>query len=172
LRQPLTGIGTKAAAARRFLSQTPPDIDRSRRIQDDIVRATSQTNEAIESIRTLFKDADQSQSSVNVNEVVSECLLTLKQEFDERTIAVRADLDGSLPLIAGHRGQLREVIFNLMQNAIEAMEAQSNGERNLRLETKRQDQGEITISVQDTGPGIEQQSMTRIFDAFVTTKDK
>ena len=52
------------------------------------------------------------------------------------------------------------------------MEASSSGGRNLTLETKRQDQGEVTISVQDTGPGIEQQSTTTIFDAFVTTKDK
>jgi len=172
LRQPLTGIGTRASAARRFLAQMPPDIDRVQRIHDDIVRATSQTNEAIESIRTLFKDADQPQSAINLNELIVECFQSLQQEFDEHGIAARIDLDPSLPLIAGHRGQLREVVLNLLQNAIEAMEAPSNGGRNLRLETKRQDQGEVTISVQDTGPGIEQQSMTRIFDAFVSTKDK
>jgi signal transduction histidine kinase len=172
MRQPLTGIGTRASAARRFLAQSPPDIDRVQRIQDDIVRTTLLTNEAIESIRALFKDADQPQSLVNMNEVVSECLLTMKQELDERMVAVRADLDGSLPLIAGHRGQLREAVLNLMQNAIEAMEASAKGGRNLMLETKRQDQGEVIISVQDTGPGLEQQSTTKIFDAFVTTKDK
>jgi len=87
-------------------------------------------------------------------------------------IAVRTYLDASLPLIAGHRGQLREVVLNLMQNAMEAMEGSGNGGRNLRLETRRQDHGEVTILVQDTGPGIEQQNTTRIFDAFVTTKDK
>jgi len=172
MRQPLTGIGTRASAARRFLAQMPPDIDRVQRIHDDIVRATSQTNEAIESIRTLFKDADQPQDLLNLNELIVECFQSLQQEFDEHGIAGRIDLDPSLPLITGHRGQLREVVLNLLQNAIEAMEAPSNGGRNLRLETKRQDQGEVTISVQDTGPGIEQQSMTRIFDAFVSTKDK
>jgi signal transduction histidine kinase len=150
----------------------PPDIDRVQRIHDDIVRATSQTNEAIESICTLFKDADQPQSLLNLNELIVECFQSLQQEFDEHGIAARIDLDPSLPLITGHRGQLREVVLNLMQNAIEAMEGSANGGRNLRLETKRQDQGEVTISVQDTGPGIEQQSMTRIFDAFVSTKDK
>ena len=51
----------------------PPDIDRVQRIHDDIVRATSQTNEAIESIRTLFKDADQPQSAINLNELIVEC---------------------------------------------------------------------------------------------------
>ena len=73
MRQPLTGIGIRASAARRFLAQMPPDIDRVQRIHDDIVRATSQTNEAIESIRTLFKDADQPQSAINLNELIVEC---------------------------------------------------------------------------------------------------
>jgi signal transduction histidine kinase len=172
MRQPLTGIGTRASAARRFLAQTPPDIDRIQRIQDEIVSATSQTNEEIESIGALFKDADQPQSLINMNEIIAQCIQTLRQELDKQKITVRTDLDASLPLIAGHRGQLREVVLNLMQNAIEAMEASANGGRNLTLETKRQDQGEVTISVQDTGPGLEQESKTRIFDAFVTTKDK
>src|SRR6516164_8186192 len=172
MRQPLTGIGTRASAARRFLTQAPPDIDRAKRFQDDIVRATSQTNDAIESIRALFKDADQPQSLINLNEVIVECFQTLQQELDEHSIAGRIDLDPTLPLITGHRAQLREAILNIMQNAIEAMGASANGGRNLRLESRRQDQGEVTISVQDTGPGLEQQSTTRIFDAFVTTKDK
>src|SRR6516164_1374600 len=172
MRQPLTGIGTRASAARRFLAQAPPDIDRIQRIHDEIVSATSQTNEAIESIGALFKDADQQQSLINMNEIIAQCIQTLRQELDKQMITVRTDLDASLPLIAGHRGQLREVVLNVMQNAIEAMEASANGGRNLTLETKRQDQGEVTISVHDTGPGIEQRSTTKIFDAFVTTKDK
>jgi signal transduction histidine kinase len=106
-----------------------------------------------------------------MNEVISDCLLTLKQELDEQMIAVSIELDGSLPAVAGHRGQLREVILNLMQNAIEAMDGSANEARNLRLETNRQDD-EVTICVQDTGPGIEQQSTTKIFDAFITTKEK
>jgi signal transduction histidine kinase len=171
MRQPLTGIGTRASAARRFLAQAPPDIDRAKRIQDDIISATSQTNEAIESIRALFKDADQPQSLLNLNELIVECFQSLQQELDEHGIAGRIALDPSLPLIAGHRVQLREAVLNIMQNAIEAMGASANGGRNLRLETKR-DRGEVTISVQDTGPGLEQESTTRIFDAFVTTKDK
>jgi len=172
MRQPLTGIGTKASAARRFLSQTQPDIDRVQRIHDDIVRATSQTNEAIESIRALFKDADQPQSPINLNDLIVECFQSLQQELDQHGIAGRIDLDPTLPLIAGHRGQLREAVLNIMQNAIEAMAASENGGQNLKLETKRQDQGEVIISVQDTGPGLGQQSTTKIFDAFVTTKDK
>jgi signal transduction histidine kinase len=172
MRQPLTGIGTRASAARRFLVQSPPDIDRVQRIQDEIVGAASHANEAIESVRALFKDADQPQSVINLNELIVECFQTLQQELDEHGIAGRIDLDPTLPLIAGHRGQLREAVLNIMQNAVEAMEPSESGGRNLMLETKRQDQGEVIISVQDTGPGLEQQSTTKIFDAFVTTRDK
>jgi len=172
MRQPLTGIGTRASAARRFLAQSPPDIDRVQRIQDEIVGAASHANEAIESVRALFKDADQPQSPINLNDLIVECFQSLQQELDQHGIAGRIDLDPTLPLIAGHRGQLREAVLNIMQNAIEAMAASENGGRNLKLETKRRDQGEVIISVQDTGPGLEQQSTTKIFDAFVTTKDK
>jgi signal transduction histidine kinase len=172
MRQPLTGIGTRASAARRFLAQSPPDIDRLQRIHDEIVGAASHANEAIESVRALFKDADQPQSPINLNDLIVECFQSLQQELDQHGIAGRIDLDPTLPLIAGHRGQLREAVLNIMQNAIEVMAASENGGRNLKLETKRQDQGEVIISVQDTGPGLEQQSTTKIFDAFVTTKDK
>ncbi len=172
MRQPLTGIGTRASAARRFLVQSPPDIDRVQRIQDEIVGAASHANEALESVSALFKDADQPRSVINLNELIVECFQTLQQELKEHGIVGRIDLDPTLPLIAGHRGQLREAVLNIMQNAVEAMEASESGRRNLMLETKRQDQGEVIISVQDTGPGLEQQSTTKIFDAFVTTKDK
>jgi len=172
MRQPLTGIGTRASAARRFLEQSPPDIDRVQRIQDEIVGAASHANEAIESIRALFKDADQPQSAINLNELIVECFQTLQQELDEHGITGRIDRDPTLPLIAGHRGQLREAVLNIIQNAIEAMAASEDGGRNLMLETKRQGQDEVIISVQDTGPGLEQQSTAKIFDPFVTTKDK
>ena len=172
MRQPLTGIGTRASAARRFLAQAPPDIDRAKRIQDDIISATSQTNDAIESIRALFKDADQPENLINLNDVIVECYQILHHELDEHRVVGRIDLDPTLPLIAGHRAQLREAVLNIMQNAIEAMAASADEGRNLTLGTKRQDQGEVVISVQDTGPGLEQQSTAKIFDAFVTTKDK
>jgi signal transduction histidine kinase len=172
MRQPLTGIGTRASAARRFLVQSPPDIDRVQRIQDEIVGAASHANEALESVSALFKDADQPQSVINLNELIVECFQTLQQELKEHGIVGRIDLDPTLPLVAGHRGQLREAVLNIMQNAVEAMEASESGGRNLMLETKRQNQAEVIISVQDTGPGLERQNTAKIFDAFVTTKDK
>lgn len=72
----------------------------------------------------------------------------------------------------GHKGQLREVIVNLAQNSIDAMVAVVDGNRQLRIETTRNGARAITISVEDTGPGIDPKNYSRIFDAFVTTKSK
>jgi signal transduction histidine kinase len=72
-------------------------------------------------------------------------------------------------LIAGHKGQLHEVVLNLVQNAIDAMDGVSGAPRILRLSTEHHDR-EVAIAVEDSGPGIDPQEMFRIFDSFFTTK--
>jgi signal transduction histidine kinase len=77
-----------------------------------------------------------------------------------------------LPSIIAHEGQLREVILNLMQNAIDAMKGFSGRRRILRIETDRHGDEAIVISVEDTGPGIEPEKIKSIFDPFFSTKAK
>jgi signal transduction histidine kinase len=76
----------------------------------------------------------------------------------------------NVPLVMGHRGQLQEVILNLVRNAIEAMDAIKDGGRVLRVRTERHGDDAIVVSVEDSGPGIDPQKIGGIFDAFVTTK--
>jgi signal transduction histidine kinase len=68
----------------------------------------------------------------------------------------------------GHKGQLQEVMINLLQNAIEAMNA-TNDRRSLRLSTERRGNS-IFVEVKDSGPGIDRTKLNRVFDAFFTTK--
>src|SRR5262249_6401650 len=76
------------------------------------------------------------------------------------------------PLVFGHRGQLHEVLLNLIRNAIEAMEAVKDGRRMLQLRTEKNGRDAIAIEVEDTGPGIDKEKLEDIFEAFVTTKPK
>ena len=172
VRQPLTGISTKSAAARRFLSRAPPDIPRVQAILDEVTSAGFRTNEVIESVRALFQINDQEQSPVDVNAVTLEALQILRKDFEDHDINITTRLALELPPIMGHKGQLREVIVNLAQNSIDAMVAVVDGNRQLRIETTRNGARAITISVEDTGPGIDPKNYSRIFDAFVTTKSK
>ena len=76
----------------------------------------------------------------------------------------------TLPQIVGHRGQLQEVIINLLQNAVEAMDAIKDDRRILTVRTQRDRDKAIAVEVEDTGPGIDANSRDKVFDAFVTTK--
>jgi signal transduction histidine kinase len=67
---------------------------------------------------------------------------------------------------------LREVIINVAQNAIDAMADVVDRRRQVRIETTRNGRRGVTISVEDTGPGIDPKNHNKVFDAFVTTKPK
>jgi signal transduction histidine kinase len=85
----------------------------------------------------------------------------------------RSGLSGwtpELPLVPGHSGQPQEVMLNLIRNAIDAMDSVTDRARVLRVRTERDGREAIAVSVEDSGPGIDQQKLHSIFDAFVTTK--
>ena len=84
-------------------------------------------------------------------------------------ITTHAELASELPVVMGHKGQLQEVFVNLIQNAIEAMDAIKD-DRILRVRTEHDGDNTIIASVEDSGPGIDPSRLENIFDAFVTTK--
>ena len=92
---------------------------------------------------------------VDINAVTLEALQSLRKDFEDHDINITTRLALELPPIMGHKGQLREVIINLAQNSIDAMVAVVDGSRQLRIETSRNGARAITISVEDTGPGID-----------------
>jgi signal transduction histidine kinase len=172
IRQPLTAISTKSAAARRFLARVPTDIERVGGILDDIGKSTLRVNEVIGSVGALFRRASPEQQSIDVNDLVIGGLQLLGKELADRSITVDTQLTSELPPIMGHKGQLQEVILNLVQNSIDAMRTMTAKPRMLHVRTAPHGRDAIAISVEDTGPGIEEKTLSRVFDAFVTTKTK
>jgi C4-dicarboxylate-specific signal transduction histidine kinase len=75
-----------------------------------------------------------------------------------------------LPLVDGHEGQLQEVIINLVQNALDAMDSTSDRSRVLRIKTERRGSDAVVVAVEDSGPGVDPKQLDNIFTAFVTTK--
>jgi signal transduction histidine kinase len=101
-----------------------------------------------------------------MNGIIQEMLTLLKGEADRYPIAMRTDLSAELPKIMVDRVQLQQVFMNLMLNAIEAMK-DSGGE--LTVKSELQD-GQLQVSVSDTGAGLPSQEAEQIFSAFFTTK--
>lgn len=170
LKQPLTAIVTKGSAARRFLERAPSEIPRVQAILGEIVSASFRANEVLENIQGLFGH-DQEPHPTDINELIRDSLRLIHEQLERHRITILTQLAADMPAVPAHKGQLQEVIINLLQNSIDAMEAVEKP-RLLHIETERRGPGAIGISISDSGKGIDARVIDSIFDAFVTTKAK
>ncbi len=122
VRQPLASIASNGGAALRFLGHAPPNLDETRSALDSIVSDSHRASQVFENIRALFGKADQRQEPLDVNELALGVLRTLRDELKDNAITTHAALNSELPPVMGHKGQLQEVLVNLIRNAIDAME--------------------------------------------------
>ena len=155
VRQPLTAIAMRGAAAQRYLNRTPPNFHAAGRSLGAMVNASMRASEIFDSIRALFSNVDPEQQPIDVNQLAAEALDLLREELNAYGIETSMQQAPQLQPIMAHKGQLREVFINLMQNAIDAMKTVSDRPRILRIRTDRHGNEAIVISVEDTGPGID-----------------
>jgi signal transduction histidine kinase len=170
VRQPLTAIAANGGAASRYLQKVPVDIVEVRAALNRMIEECHRTSAVFESIRALFGSRNQRKQLLNLNEVVLEVLESLRGELDDCDVTTYPDLMVELPLIDGHRTQLQEVIANLIHNAVQAMSGTTNRARVLKVTSKLHRRNAIEVSIEDSGPGISQKRLRKMFDAFVTTK--
>jgi GAF domain-containing protein len=170
VRQPLAGIVSNGGAALRFLRRVPPDLDEARSALNSIVRDSHRASQVFDNLAALFGKAEQQHVPINLNELAAGVLEMLRSDLKARAVSVQTALAPELPLVLGHRGQLQEVLINLVRNAIEAMDTVADGRRLLQLRTECHDDRAILLAVEDSGPGIDGDELDGIFDAFVTTK--
>jgi signal transduction histidine kinase len=170
VRQPLGAIAAHGSAALRFLDHAPPNLDEVRLALNEMVRNSHHTSGIFDNLRALFGSTNSGYEHLDVNELTLSVLRIVREELVEHDIAAEVELAPNLPLIMGHRGQLQEVLINLVRNAIEAMSAIRDGHRILHVGTNRHDNKAIIISVRDSGPGIDPEVLDRLFEVFVTTK--
>jgi DNA-binding PadR family transcriptional regulator len=114
-----------------------------------------------------LKGAPPEHELLDVNELIGEMLVLLRSEANRYSIDVRTDLASELPAVTADRVQLQQVLMNLMLNGIEAMK-DTGGEHT--IETELVQDGQLLISVSDTGVGLPAGKTDQIFNAFITTK--
>jgi len=168
IKQPLGAIVANANAGLRWLTRTPPSLGEARDTLKDIAVAGHRANEVVQSVRAMFSRTDQAGVALDVNDLIRETIALARDDLEAASVSVELELASQVPLISGHRGQLQQVILNLVTNATEAMRTVS--ERALRIGSKPFNTNGLEVMVEDSGTGIQEKDIDRIFDAFFTTK--
>jgi PAS domain S-box-containing protein len=168
LKQPIAAAITNAKTCLRWLAREHPDIEGAREAMMRVVKDGNRAAEIINRLRSFYKKgAPLERELVDVNEVVREMLELLRSEAARYSICVRTDLTAELPRVTADRVQLQQVVMNLMLNGIEAMK-DTGGE--LTVKSERGENGELLMSISDSGVGLPSEKADQIFDAFFTTK--
>jgi signal transduction histidine kinase len=168
IKQPIAASITSANACLRWLEQDPPNLGRARSAANRIRQDGDRAAAVIDSVRSFYKKAPTTERRmVDIKSIIREMIVLLRNEAVRRSITVHPELETELPNIRADRVQLQQVLMNLMLNALEAME-DTGGE--LRIGAHLNVEGELVISISDTGIGLPAESIERIFDAFHSTK--
>ena len=168
IRQPITTVLGSGYAARRWLER--PDIQEALQAIDHIIKAATKAGDIITGLRALVKKAPARIESFDMNQAIREVIVITRGEAAKNNVSVAMELAEELSSIQGDRVQLQQVILNLVINAIEAMSGIPDGPRDLLIRTAKSEPDSVTITVFDTGPGLDPEHAMRAFDAFYTTK--
>src|ERR1700730_8967727 len=150
IKQPLSGMVTNAEAGLRWL-------------------CGKRAGAVIEGIRAIFKKDAGNRTSLDVKELITEALALVRDELQKHRVSVRVEPNERLPRVKGDRVQLRQVLLNLVTNAIDSMAAKDE-RRLLYVSSELLDGADVVVSVADTGTGIGAQELERIFNPLFTTK--
>jgi signal transduction histidine kinase len=169
VRQPLTAMVTSADAGFRFLDRSTPNLDRAKEAFKLIAADGHRAGAVVENIRANFRHDVRTRTSLDVNELIRETLALERSDLEKHRIRVQAEPNKQLSEVRGNRGQLQQVLLNLIANAIYAMAAKDEP-RVLCVKSEAYQGDSVMVSVTDTGTGVSPQDIDRIFNPLFTTK--
>ena len=144
----------------------------ARDIKDNVQRAAGIINH----MRDFSRQSEVVKTRVNINDPINDVFKIMGHQLKTHGVALELDLDPDLPDILAEHNRLEQVIVNLVNNALDAMDEkqqQAEGqpvEKLLRVSSRAKD-GEVLITVADTGIGMTQELMDKMFEPFFTTKE-
>lgn len=168
INQPIAAAITNSNTCLRWLTRDPPDVEEARQAASRIVKDATRAADIIRRIRLLFQKGAPQQELVDVNAVIREMTVLLRNAATQYSIPIRTQTAENLPPVKADRVQLQQVFMNLMLNGIEAMkDMHPPGELTIKSQTEN---GELLFSVSDTGVGLPTEQADQIVNPFFTTK--
>ena len=168
--QPLTGLASSGNACLHWLSGETPNLQAARNSVERMINASNRAGEIISRIRAMVQKSSTRRDRLNINDTTFEVIALIRSDIQGNRILLRTELSDDVPLVYGDRVQLQQVILNLLMNAIEAMSTTDEEHRELLIRSVKDDSNGVLVEVRDSGPGLDQTALDRLFEAFYTTK--
>jgi PAS domain S-box-containing protein len=169
IRQPISAALTNAKTCLRWLARDEPNLLEAREAASRIVKDVTRGADILSKLSALFKKGSMQRDVVDVNELIREMIALLRGEATRYSVSLHEELDADLPAVTVDRVQFQQVLMNLMVNGIDAMK-DVDGSRELSIKSQPGQNGQLMVSVSDTGVGLPPRQADQIFNAFFTTK--
>ncbi|MGM4905443.1 PAS domain-containing sensor histidine kinase [Tardiphaga sp. 866_E4_N2_3] len=167
--QPLAAIVANSHACQRWLTATPPNIERASRTVERVIRDANGAADVVSRIRALFKQSGDKRNVSTLKSVIAEVCDLIIEEANRRETRIVIDVEPNLPLVAIDRVQIQQVLSNLIRNAIDAMDGVV-GDKVIRVRVSCRSDDMVQIAVSDMGPGVA--FPDRVFQPFFSTKEQ
>jgi PAS domain S-box-containing protein len=171
IKQPIAAAHINAKTCLRWLRHDQPNIEEAGEAVSRIIQDVTRASEIISRIRVLFKKGESERVWVDVNEVIQEMVSLMRSEAVRRAISIRTELMSELPNVRADRVQLQQVFMNLMLNGLDAID-EGNVPGDLTIKSQRNPDGQVLVSVSDTGVGLPPERADKVFEVFFTTKSQ
>ncbi len=169
-RQPLNALGANIqdlpdAYAHGELSDTY-----LKKVSGDSMRLINQMSQTIDAFRNFFRP-DTHKEPFSVVHAIERTLKMLSPTLENSRVSVSTDFRAD-PVVEGYPSEFSQVILHLMSNAVDAMLERQSKVRNIRIRVEATDEGRARIELCDSGGGIEEPLVARLFEPYVSTKQK
>lgn len=168
--QPLTAIINYTRGCVRYLENSAHDKDQLKNVMQKAVVQAERAGEIIQRLKNFFCKGQLVKTPCKINNVIRETVSFIKNELSVSKTKVDFAFDKHIPLIFIDKIQIQQVLLNLMQNAIEAMQQSHIKEKRIHILTKPINAEMLEITINDTGPGFSKEIMHKAFMPFFTTK--
>jgi len=167
---PIGAIVTNASAGQRLIAAGKIEIEELKDLLADIVADGHRAREVIQGIRNMVRKSESSRALIPITEVIRDLLRIMRADAAERKVTISEEIDSTTGSVMADPVQLLQVLLNLTMNAFEAMSAIDPDARRLVIRAGRNGDGQVFVSVRDSGPGFPGGIVEQLFEPFFSTK--
>jgi len=167
---PIGAIVANARAAQRSIAAGKIGTEELTELLTDIVADGRRAGEVIQGIRNMVRKGKPRRALIRIGDTIRELLRIVHADAIGREIEVNAEVDSDAGQVWGDPVQILQVLLNLAINSFEAMTAVPSDARRLAIHAGRDGNGDILVSVRDSGPGFPSGMGEQLFEAFFSTK--